>query len=193
MALLPPVYLYRQAVIAHETGVPMMRPMFMEYPQDRSCHNLDLQYMMGDSLLVAPVFHEDGTAEYYLPKGKWVNLLTGQTLDGSCWHQGKFDYHSLPLMVAPNTILPMGSCHDKPDYDYSSGVTLCLSYFEDGAASAVQIPDLQGNTVMTVSAHRQGDVITLKVQGGGSWQCRMLADADADIVYSGSTAEIHLK
>lgn len=186
-------YLYRQAVIAHETGVPMLRPMFMEYPQDRSCHNLDLQYMLGDSLLVAPIFHEDGSVEYYLPKGKWVNLLTGETLDGNRWHQGCFDYHSLPLMVAPNSILPMGSCHDKPDYDYCSGVTLCLSHFEDGAAAAVQIPNLQGNTVMTASARRQGNTVTLEVQGDGSWRCRMLSAPDADIVYSGSIAEIHLK
>ena len=87
----------------------------------------------------------------------------------------------------------MGSCHDKPDYDYSSGVTLCLSHFEDGAASTVQIPDLQGNTVMTASAHHQGNTITLEVQGEGSWQCRMLSAPDADIVYSGNMAEIHLK
>ena len=186
-------YLYRQAVIAHETGVPMLRPMFMEYPQDRTCHNLDLQYMLGESLLVAPVFHEDGSVEYYLPEGKWVNLLTGQTLDGNRWHRGCFDYHSLPLMVAPNTILPLGSCQDKPDYDYAGGVELCLSCFEEGACAEVQIPDLQGSTVMTASARRQGNTITVEVRGSDSWTCRVLGGPDADMEYSGSTARIHLK
>ena len=186
-------YLYRQAVIAHETGVPMLRPMFMEYPQDRTCHNLDLQYMLGGSLLAAPIFHEDGSVEYYLPEGKWVNLLTGQVLDGNRWHWGCFDYHSLPLMVAPNTILPLGSCQDKPDYDYAGGVELCLSCFEEGASTQIQIPDLQGSTVMTASARRQGNTITVEVRGSDSWTCRVLGGPDAHIEYSGSTARIHLK
>ena len=53
-ALMP--YLYRQAVKAHEDGIPMMRPMFLEFPEDRACEPLDRQYMLGDSLMVAPVF-----------------------------------------------------------------------------------------------------------------------------------------
>ncbi|MDU4976557.1 MAG: alpha-xylosidase, partial [Hungatella hathewayi] len=74
-ALMP--YLYRQAVKAHEEGIPMMRPMYVEFPEDRACEPLDKQYMLGDSLLVAPVFKESGEVEYYLPEGVWVNLLTG--------------------------------------------------------------------------------------------------------------------
>ena len=45
-------YLYQQAVIAHEKGIPMMRPMFVEFPGDRTCETLDKQYMMGDALLI---------------------------------------------------------------------------------------------------------------------------------------------
>lgn len=67
-----------------------------------------MQYMLGDSLLAAPIFREDGEVEYYLPAGKWVNLLTRQVLEGPGWHRGVFDYHALPLMVRPNSILPMG-------------------------------------------------------------------------------------
>ena len=53
-------YLYQQAVVTHEKGIPMMRPMFVEFPEDRTCETLDKQYMLGDALLVAPIFKESG-------------------------------------------------------------------------------------------------------------------------------------
>lgn len=47
-------YLYTAAVRAHLTGIPVMRPMHMEFWQDRNCAYLDRQYMLGDSVLAAP-------------------------------------------------------------------------------------------------------------------------------------------
>ncbi len=189
-ALMP--YLYRQAVIAHDSGVPMLRPMFLEFPEDRSCLPLDMQYMLGDSLLAAPIFREDGEVEYYLPAGKWVNLLTRQVLEGPGWHRGVFDYHALPLMVRPNSILPLGGRRDRPDYDYTQDVTLCLSCFEDGGCAEIEIPGLNGQTVMRAGAVRHGDRIELNVSGGGSWKCRLLEDLPAVIEQTEAQAVITL-
>ena len=71
-------YLYGAAVEAHEHGTPMMRPMMLEFPDDPACDTLDRQYMMGESLLVAPVFHADSHVDYYLPDGLWTSLLDGR-------------------------------------------------------------------------------------------------------------------
>ena len=57
-------YLYRNAIETAKTGVPMMRSMVLEFTEDRNCAYLASQYMLGDSLLVAPIFNEDGIAEY---------------------------------------------------------------------------------------------------------------------------------
>ena len=62
-------YLYQQAVEAHETGVPVMRPMALEFFGDPATAYLDRQYMLGGALLAAPIFREDGAADYYLPSG----------------------------------------------------------------------------------------------------------------------------
>lgn len=62
-------YLYRMAVYSHETGIPMMRPMILEFPQEMGVKDLDMQYMLGDSILVAPIFREDSVGEFYLPEG----------------------------------------------------------------------------------------------------------------------------
>ena len=68
-------YLFHAAMQAHEHGTPMMRSMLLEFPDDPTCAHLDLQYMLGDSLLVAPVFSHDGSVSYYVPAGRWTNLI----------------------------------------------------------------------------------------------------------------------
>jgi alpha-D-xyloside xylohydrolase len=75
-------YLFSKAVEAHEDGVPMMRAMILEFPKDPASDTLERQYMLGDSLLVAPVFSEGGEADYYLPEGAWTHLLTGKVQQG---------------------------------------------------------------------------------------------------------------
>ena len=67
MRLMP--YLYGQAVAAHQTGVPVLRPMAVEFPDDPACGYLDRQYMLGDRLLVAPVFSASGET-LVLPPGR---------------------------------------------------------------------------------------------------------------------------
>lgn len=168
-------YLYQQAVIAHETGVPMLRPMFMEYPEDPSCKPLDLQYMFGESLLVAPIFSESGTVQYYVPKGTWINLFTNKIVEGNEWKKETYDYHSMPLLVAPNSLLALGKNESRPDYDFAEGVTIAVSVFDDGAEKEIQIPNLQGETVLRVKAKREGDRITVKSDRVGNWNCSYLA------------------
>lgn len=176
-------YLYRQAVLSHEEGVPMMRPMFVEFPKDRACETLDRQYMLGDSLLAAPVFKESGEVEYYLPEGKWFNILTNQIVTGGKWRKELHDYFTMPLLVRPNSILAVGSCDTRPDYDFSDGVTFCLSIFEDGAEAVTEVTDPEGNVVMTAKAVRNGEVIALHVDGGhGNWNYKILGDDSVKVV-----------
>ena len=87
-------YLYGQAVRSHKEGRPVLRPMFLDFPEDRACDTLDRQYMFGDSLLVAPIFKESGEVQYYLPEGTWYNLITGADVSGGKWQKETHDYHS---------------------------------------------------------------------------------------------------
>lgn len=154
-------YLYRMAVISHEMGAPVMRPMFFSFPKDPGCKYLDLQYMLGDSLLVAPIFNEEGRGEFYLPEGKWMNLLDGEILDGGRYYSRTYDYMHLPLFVKGNTLLPVGSNAETPEYDYTKNLT--LRYYLPAANKEVQIeiPDLTGKTVLTASAVYDGKSVTV--------------------------------
>ncbi|MDR0495178.1 MAG: alpha-xylosidase, partial [Treponema sp.] len=92
-------YLLQSAKEACEKGIPVLRAMFLEFPNDPCCAYLDQQYMLGPDLLAAPVFSEDGEVSYYIPEGEWTNLLTGEKVKGGCWKKEKHDFLSLPLLV----------------------------------------------------------------------------------------------
>jgi alpha-D-xyloside xylohydrolase len=107
ISLMP--YILKMAEIAHREGMPMMRPMMMEFPEDPSCLYLDRQYMLGDSILVAPIFNADGVAEFYLPEGKWTSLITGESVSGGSWRSEKHGYTSLPLYIRESTLTQNGA------------------------------------------------------------------------------------
>lgn len=103
-------YLQRMGEEAHTTGVPIMRSMVLEFPNDPACEDIDTQYMLGSDLLVAPVFSETGTVRFYVPDvpgehagQPWVNLLTGESHEPGHWYTRTYDYHSLPVLVRPGT------------------------------------------------------------------------------------------
>lgn len=158
-------YLYAKAVEAHETGVPMMRPMMLEFPDDPACETLDRQYMLGDALLVAPVFSSSGEVTYYVPEGTWLNILTGEKVSHG-WHKGTFDFLSLPLLQRPGTVLPFGPVETRPDYDYTDGLELQAYDIPEGAEITVKIPDTKGNTAMTCLVKKQDGRIIAESSSG---------------------------
>ena len=96
-------YIYTQSVKTSQTGVPMMRAMFMDFPEDLVCLNLDKQYMFGDSLLTAPIFNENSQAVFYLPEGKWTDIITDKTYEGGKYYKTTCSYTEIPLMAKENS------------------------------------------------------------------------------------------
>jgi alpha-D-xyloside xylohydrolase len=107
ISLMP--YILKMSELVHTQGVPMMRPMMMEFPEDPNCLYLDRQYMLGDSLLVAPIFNSDGVADFYLPEGSWISLITGESVTGGTWRSEKHGYTSLPLYVRETSLTQNGA------------------------------------------------------------------------------------
>jgi alpha-D-xyloside xylohydrolase len=78
-------------------GLPMMRPMLLEFPEDPTSWFLDQQYMLGSDLLVAPVFTASGEVTFYLPAGQWRNYFTDEVKEGGRWITETHGFNSLPL------------------------------------------------------------------------------------------------
>jgi len=150
-------YIYDKAIEAHEEGTPIMRPMVFEFTRDPGCAYLDMQYMLGNALLVAPVFCEDGTCDYYLPRGTWTHLLSGEVRAGGCWEKDTYDYFSLPLYVRENTLLAMGTVDARPDYNYAENLELRLYQLQDGAVASCRIPTPDGEIRNEICVTRMGN------------------------------------
>ena len=152
-------YLYQAARVAHLDGVPMMRAMVVEFPDDPACTHLDRQYLLGDDLLVAPVFTDDGTVDYYVPAGEWTHFLTGQRVSGPRWVRERHGFDSVPLLVRPGAVVPVGAVDDRPEYDYADGVTLRAFGLADGATVTTVIPTVAGDVACTFTTTRRGDTV----------------------------------
>ena len=99
-------YLYSTGWETTISGVPMMRAMVLEYPDDLSARNLDTQYMLGESLLVAPVFDQQ-KHHIYLPEGSWVDFETGERISGCRWITYPRNIEVIPMFLRENSVLPM--------------------------------------------------------------------------------------
>ncbi|EUJ30533.1 alpha-xylosidase [Listeria cornellensis] len=169
MRLMP--YLFKQAVTAHKDGMPMMRPMVLSYMEDPAAATLDRQYMLGENLLVAPIFNEEGRGEFYLPKGKWTNILTDEVYDGSTWVSEHHDYMSFPLLAKENSIIVCGSRDDHAEYDYAENPTIHVYGFETADASAeTVIYQANGAQKATIRVENNNSEITVHTDGLANYE-----------------------
>lgn len=151
-------YLYSASVENHHTGVPVMRPMLLEFAEDPNTHVLDRQYMLGSSLLVAPIMNEEGVGSYYLPQGKWTHYLTKEVVEGGTWRTENYDYLSLPLFIKENSILAIGHDDDRPDYEFANNVTFELYQLQDNQQATAFVTDINGNI--------KGEIKAVKLNNG---------------------------
>ena len=181
-------YIYGQANVAHEEGIPVLRPMFFEFPEDMAVGHLDTQYMFGDKLLVAPIMNDQGRAKYYLPEGTWTNYITGKKYAGGKWQEENYDYFSLPLMVRPNSIIVSGA-DEKADYDFAEAPVVELYELEDGKEATAKIPGMDGGFVAEVTASRSGNKVTVSMKGEvGSYKI-FVSNAEAANVSAGNAEQ----
>ena len=157
-------YLYKTSIDTSRSGVPTMRSMVLEFTEDKNCSYLDKQYMLGDNLLVAPIFNEEGIGSFYLPKGTWTDFFTGETIDGGVWVEKEYDYLHLPLMARANSIVAVGACDDKPDYDYADGVELRAYALSDGVKAETTVYGMAQNAELHVSVVKDGAKITIQAE-----------------------------
>lgn len=158
-------YLYAKAIEATETGVPLMRSMLLEFPDDPTAPYLDRQYMLGDSLLVAPVFDSLGDCEFYLPAGTWTELATSRVVEGPCWLKENYGFLEMPIWVRPGTVLVIGEEEERPDYDFSLNPRLYGYALEPNQIVDGVVPNLDGSICKTFRVECTLDSISTVYDG----------------------------
>ncbi len=90
-------YVYAQAKDCSNRGLPMVRALFIEFPDDPGAWNIEDEYMFGSQILVAPLLESGSERVCYLPSGKWIDYQTGKVYDGG--------YHTIKVGKIPCVIL----------------------------------------------------------------------------------------
>ena len=158
-------YLFKTAHDTNTIGLPVMRSMVMEFQDDDTCSYLDKQYMLGDSILVAPIFNDKGMAKYYLPEGKWTNFITGKKYEGGKWIKEHHDYLSIPMMVKENSLIAVGHDNTRPDYDYRENVSVLAYELTDKVQTETKVINMKREEVLAVIALKDGNTIRIKATG----------------------------
>ena len=141
MSLVP--YLYTSfAKYVHE-GVPPFRALVMDYPDDERTYAIDDAYMMGDSILIAPIIGGTAEREVYLPKGAWRDFWDGRRYEGGRTHAFAPTIDRIPVFVKENTLLPLakpvpfvgpGTVFDIVAKAYGDAPEDCALYEDDGTS-----------------------------------------------------------
>lgn len=177
-------YLWSQAVKTHLTGITMMRAMVIDYADDPACLTLDRQYMLGDSLLVAPILNDEGIAQYYLPEGKWTDIITGRVIDGGKWQTHNCSYFEIPALAAPNSIIAYGSFENDFEYDYLDDTDFFIYQPKQNEPMVCRIYDENAVQVFELRA----------VLSGSTLECEYTAASSGfTITVAGTNKSIHVE
>lgn len=132
--LLP--YTYTAVKECCETGMPIMRSLWLHYPDDAAAVARGDQYLWGRDILVSPVVEQGAASRrLYLPRGKWFDFWTEATVEGGREIERKVDLETMPLHVRAGAILPLGPVKQYVDEPVDAPVTLVVYPGADGVAS----------------------------------------------------------
>lgn len=170
MSLLP--YIYTSYAKYSIDGLPPFRALVMDYPDDPLTYGIDDAYMMGDSILVAPIITGETERTVYLPKGLWYCFWTNEKYEGGQSYDLSPGLARIPVFVKDGTLLPLANplqhVEDDAVFDiqlkaYGEEATTCMLYEDDGTTF-----EYRSGSYNWVKAERT-DAEGLKVTRSGSY------------------------
>lgn len=142
-------YLQGCALEASQTGLPVMRAMPLAFPADPAAWHFEHQYMLGPSLMVAPVIQAGGRVRFYLPEGWWYNLWDEQWVQGPAVFDRQVPMGHIPVFGRHGTILPLGPAVQHTG-QLQPGLDLSQVWVFGTLENGLQLPGLSLNRLEDV-------------------------------------------
>lgn len=137
-------FLYTTLEEAHRTGVPLFRPLMLNYQDDENTWNLDDQFMIGEDLLVAPIVKPDVTARLvYLPKGTWYDYWTNKRYEGGRMIRVEAPLETVPMFVRAGAIIPLAPPMNHVGEKKVDPITFAI-YPDDRGSAAIALYEDDG-------------------------------------------------
>jgi alpha-D-xyloside xylohydrolase len=108
-------YLYSESIDCVASGLPLLRPLVLDYQQDPTVHAIDDQFMSGRSILVAPVMREDSRRTFYLPEGVWYDFFNKEASNGRQWITQDCPLNRIPIWLKGGSVIPLGPVVQSTD------------------------------------------------------------------------------
>jgi len=164
-------YLFAQAKDSSQHGLPMLRALFLEFPDDPGSWQIDDSYLLGSSLLVAPLLHGgERTRDVYLPPGQWTDYQSGKRY-GPGWH--RLTAGDVPgiILVREGTILPhMNLAQSTSQLDWSR---LHLEVYPTSAGTATGLifrpEDAQPAAIAVTTTEQGARLVADPWKGAVTW------------------------
>ncbi|MDH7599035.1 MAG: alpha-xylosidase [Sedimentisphaerales bacterium] len=170
-------YVYAQAHDCSGRGLPMLRALFVEYPDDPGSWLIDDQYLFGSDILVAPIMHEGhGSRDVYLPPGQWIDYQTGRIYK-SGWHNIQAGQIPVIMLVRDGAILPhIALAQSTVQMDWSRMELVVFSTDPNLAEGLVCLPSER--VLHRIRCTRKGNLFQLEqdpLAGKVAWTIRPFA------------------
>lgn len=163
-------YIYAQSKIASEKGLPMLRALLIEFPNDPGSWLVDNQYMFGSDILVAPFFETTKSRSVYLPKGQWIDYQTRKVYEGG-WHEIAAGELEVVMLVREGAVLPhVKVAQSTKDIDWKNIELVSFALNPDKASVQICLPS--DNQVKEVLLTKKGKKFTVSQDpfaGAISW------------------------
>jgi alpha-D-xyloside xylohydrolase len=156
--LLP--YIYSLAKEAEATGLPVVRPLVLEYPDDPVAAAVDYEYLLGPQLLVAPVMNEEGRCLVYLPAGAWFDWWSGERLEGPRHLRLDVPLERLALYVREGSLLATA-----PEMEHTGQAEWRPLTVDIRVASAARATVWTPESALRLEAERASEGVRLRVEG----------------------------
>lgn len=175
-AMLP--YNYSLAYQNATSGMPLMRPLFYQFPDDTVAFSSDNQYMWGDNLMVAPVIEKGkNTQSIYFPAGNWFDFHTGVEYKGKTRIDFPINIENIPVFAKAGSFIPLTAPLTTTD-KYTGG-NYTVRYYPSGKSTFVQFEDngLDSKSLsegkyelITYKGNKESLITTVEISKTGSWQ-----------------------
>ncbi|MCR4688194.1 MAG: hypothetical protein K5745_01435 [Saccharofermentans sp.] len=161
-------YIYSAIAEGCNYGLPSMRLMSMEFPTDIFARGVENQYMLGDSLLIAPVLKPAKSVRAYIPAGTWTDLMTYETIRGPRYTSRNVETGSVPIYVRPNSVIATRTPDTgSGDVSMLDNLTFTCFALEDGQVAACEVFEAGMNHSGLITVAKEGKKITVKTQRFG--------------------------
>lgn len=157
-------YLYTYTWLAHKKSVPILRPLYLQYPDLDEAYRHSHEYFFGDEMLVAPVLDPSGDRTIYLPPGEWIGFFTGKRYEGGTTFTAHYAVDETPVFVREGALIPEQGASDYSNARALDPVILnvygsgngSFDLYEDDGTSLAYSAGQYAITRMTYATSRDG-------------------------------------